>query len=198
MIVLVGLGLSGEQDLTLKAVSELKSCSEVYLENYTSLAPELKIKKLENIIGKKVKKLGREEVEVGGLVKKAKTKKIGLIVIGDPLVATTHSELILEAKKNKIKHGIIHNASVLTVVCEAGLQAYKFGKTLSVPFHEAESYLRILKDNHKIGAHTLCLLDLDLEKKEFLPVKTALKNLRLKGSMIAAAIALSPAKSMFT
>ncbi|MBR9678788.1 MAG: diphthine synthase [Nanoarchaeota archaeon] len=193
MFYLVGLGLCGEQDLTLKSVEALKKCSEIFLENYTSLAPELNIKKLEKIVGKTVKKIGRENVEVGELITLAKTKKIGLIVIGDPLVATTHAELILECKEKNVDFEVFHNSSILTAVCETGLQAYKFGKTLSIPFHEADSFLKTLSDNQKIGAHTLCLLDLDLEKNEFLSVKQALN--KLKGTKKAVVISLAGCKN---
>lgn len=181
MFVLAGLGLSDEKDLSVKSVEALKKCNEVYLENYTSLAPHLKLRKLEALLNKKVKIIGREWVETGDLVLKAKSKKIGLIIVGDPLTATTHAELLIQAKENGIRTKVFHNSNVPTAVGETGLQLYKFGKTLSVPFHKAESFLKTLSDNQKIGAHTLCLLDLDLESNKFLGVADAFKKLKLGG-----------------
>ena len=180
MFYLIGLGLSGEQDLTMKAVKALRKSKEVYLEYYTSMAPELKIKKLEEMIKKKVKKLKREDVETGDLILRSKRANIALIIIGDPLTATTHTELLLECRKNGIKYEVIHNASVQTAVGETGLQLYKFGRTISVPFHAAESYLQVIKQNQAMGAHTLCLLDLDVENKRFMTVNEALERLKLR------------------
>jgi diphthine synthase len=96
-------------------------------------------------------------------------------VQGDPLVATTHSSLLLEAKKQKIKTKVVHNASIISAVAETGLHLYKFGPTVTVPFPEKtrgklpESIYEVIKMNKARGLHTLCLLDVSEEKKFMLP-----------------------------
>lgn len=45
-----------------------------------------------------------------------------LLVVGDPLGATTHTDLVLTARKAGIKVGIVHNASIINAVGCCGLQ----------------------------------------------------------------------------
>ena len=165
MLYLVGLGLAWK-DLSLKALEAINSCDEVYLENYTSVA-DFSVNKLSKLIGKEVIKLNRKQVEEEKLfLKEAHLKDTALLIYGDPLSATTHLEILQEYKKKKIQIQIIHSNSILTVVAETGLSLYKFGKTASIPLpekgFEPESFYDILKENQKIKAHTLFLLDLRL------------------------------------
>lgn len=37
VLFLIGLGLADEQDITLKGLRAVQSCSRVYLESYTSI-----------------------------------------------------------------------------------------------------------------------------------------------------------------
>jgi len=43
------------------------------------------------------------------------------------------------------------------------LQIYKFGKITSMPNFEAESFIGIVKENLKINAHSLILIDINME-----------------------------------
>jgi len=180
MLYVIGLGL-GWRNLSLKAVEALQGCSEVYLENYTSV-PEFSVGQLERLLGKKVKPLDRKGVEEERLfLKQAHVKDVALLVYGDPLSATTHAEILQEAKKKKLRVKIIHSSSVFTAVAETGLQLYKFGKVASIPLpepgFEPESFFSILKENQSIQAHTLFLLDLKPDKKTFLSIKQAIELL---------------------
>lgn len=183
MLLMVGLGLASETDLTLKAVEKLKKCDEVYLEYYTGNAVDLDLDNLNEIIGKETVLLGRDIVESDFLIKQSKKHNVGFIVQGDPFCATTHSEIFLECKKNKIKLEVVHNASIISAVSETGLQIYKFGKVLSIPFWQENfkptSFLNVIKGNQSVGAHTLCLLDLDVKNKKFMGIKEALERLSL-------------------
>jgi diphthine synthase len=180
MLYLIGLGLSFK-DLSVKSLETLKKCDEVYLENYTS-ASDFSLKKLETLIGKKVKVLSREQVEIQKpFFVNAKTKKVALLIYGDVLSATTHTEILLDAKAKKIKTQLLHAPSILTTMAETGLSLYKFGKTASIPFWEKnfqpESFFDILIQNQKIGAHTLFLLDLRPDLKKFMTVQEAIEVL---------------------
>ena len=165
---LIGLGLD-LKSISARALETIKKCNEIYLENYTVDFP-YKSDELKEILGKKIILLNREEVESENIINKSKDKDIVLLVYGNPLSATTHISLILNAKKNKIKYNIIHAESILTAISESGLQLYKFGKTASMPkftkSFEPDSFLDIIKQNQKIKAHTLLLTDIGLSSKK--------------------------------
>lgn len=182
MLALIGLGLSGVSSLTLEGIDLLKKCDSVFLENYTSLIPSLDIKKLESVIGKNVELLDRSKVESGFLVRK--NECVGLIVVGDPLVATTHIALVSDCNDAGVDVKIVHNNNVLTAVSRTGLQLYKFGKVASVSFLESSSYLNVLSQNKSIGAHSLFLLDLDIKSGKFLSVSEAIKRLGFSDELI--------------
>lgn len=180
MLYLIGLGLAWG-DLSLKALETINQADEVYLEGYTSVS-DWSVDRLKRLIGKKVEVLDREGVEEEKpFLKEAHLKNIILLVHGDPLTATTHVEILLEAKKKKIKTKIIHSNSVLTAVAATGLSVYKFGKTASIPLPEKgfapTSFYDVLKENHSIAAHTLFLLDLKPQQKKFLTIKKAIEIL---------------------
>lgn len=180
MLYLIGIGLD-KNDISLKGIEAIKKCRFVYLDVYTSTLP-CSIRELEKIIGKKVmeanRKLLEEEDEV---IMGAKKANAALLVPGDPLAATTHVDLILRARKKKIKVSIIHAPSILTAVAEIGLQLYKFGKTASIPrwqrSYKPESFYDVIKENLKTNAHTLLLIDLGLKVEDAL---FQLKNVALK------------------
>ncbi len=175
MLKLIGIGLYDEMDISLRGVEEGRSCDELFIETYTNVWHGSK-EKLESIIGKKIEEIPRERVESDFLIEHSKHKDVCLFVVGDPLSATTHAELILEAKARGIKVKIVHSSSIFTAVGETGLQLYKFGKTVSVPkpqsqFRPTSFYDEIIK-NKSNGLHTLVLFDVNdfsfNDAKEFL------------------------------
>ena len=180
MLFLVGLGLSDEKDLSLRGLEIVKAADRVYLEEYTS--PFLgSLKKLEKVIKKKVILADREVVEskIDDILDAAKKKDVVFLLVGDVFAATTHIDIILRARKKKIKVKIIHNASILTAVAETGLSLYKFGKIASIPFGvpgwKVESPYNLLKENK--NAHTLFLLDLHPKEKKFMSFSQAIEFL---------------------
>ncbi len=181
-LYLIGLGLSDEKDITLKGLEAVKKCSKLYLESYTSKLA-CSVKDLEKLYGKKVELANRTFVEdASQLLNEAKKENVALLVIGDPLCATTHWDILQRAKELKIKTEVIHNASVINAIGATGLQVYKFGKTTSIPFprenYEPETFYNIIKENKSVGAHTLVLLDLDPENNKFMSVNEAIELLR--------------------
>ena len=96
----------------------------------------------------------------------AKNSLVALLVVGDPLQATTHVDLQLRAQEAGIDCRVIHGISITTVVTGAiGLSNYKFGRqtTLTYPYGDwiATSPLEVLASNSEQHLHTLALLDLD-------------------------------------
>jgi diphthine synthase len=183
MLYLIGLGLNDEKDISVKGLDVVKKCDVVYLENYTAVL-NAKISDLEIFYGKKITLANRELVEKDvekTILANAKTKNVAFLVVGDPLAATTHYDLMLRAKKAGIVVKVIRNASVMNAIAITGLQLYKFGKTTSIPFpaegFEPETFYDILKENQSIGAHTLFLLDLKPSENKFMTVNDAIRNL---------------------
>jgi diphthine synthase len=90
-------------------------------------------------------------------------------------------DLLMRAKQAGIKTQIIHNASILSAVGVTGLQIYKFGKTTSIPFpekgFEPETPYDVLKENQKMGLHTLLLLDLRPKENKFMTINDAINTL---------------------
>ena len=163
MLYIIGLGLS-EKSISLEGIEKLKKCKKIYLENYTVEFP-YSLEKLEKNIDRKIIPADRELVEGNDFILEAKKQDVALLIYGSPLMATTHISLIHEAKKQGVNYKIFHNASVLDVVSETGLQLYKFGKITSIPIFESESFIDVIKENQKINAHSLILIDIGLSFK---------------------------------
>jgi len=130
-LYLIGTGMT-KTSISADALIALKECDKVYLENYTVNFPYSK-EELERAYNVKIMELDRKKVEDESILEEAKSSRVALLVYGDSLSATTHMQLILEAKKQNIKYQIFHNASILTTIAETGLSLYKFGKTTSMP-----------------------------------------------------------------
>jgi diphthine synthase len=183
MLYIIGLGLN-ERGITLEGLEKIKKCNKIYLESYTVDFP-YEIKKLEELINRKIITLKREEVEGDFLIKESKNCDISLLVYGSPLFATTHMSLINESKKQKVDVKIIYSASVFDAIAETGLQLYKFGKITSIPKwkenYEPCSFIDIIKENMSIKAHSLVLSDINLGFKDSLTqLEKACKNKKLK------------------
>ncbi|MBI4152622.1 diphthine synthase [Candidatus Woesearchaeota archaeon] len=178
-LYLIGLGLGTEKDITLRGLEAVKQSDLVYFEDYTSLL-QCSFEDLEKFYEKKIIRADRNQSEQGitKILEQAKTKNVSFLVVGDPLSATTHVEIIKQAHDLNIKLEIIPNASVLTAVGLTGLQLYKFGKTTSIPFPEGHPHLEtpynVIKENQALGLHTLCLLDLKPEQNKFMTVPEAM------------------------
>ncbi len=186
MLTLVGLGLFDERDLTLRGLEATKNADKVYIELYTGRWGG-SVERLSKTIGKDIVELFRKDLEENSskILDEAKNKKITILVQGDPLVATTHNSLLLDARKKRIKTEIIHNASIVSAIAETGLHIYKFGPSVTIPFPEKtkgkapESIFEIIKANKKRGLHTLCLLDVVAEEDKYMTVTQGLRILSL-------------------
>jgi diphthine synthase len=184
MLTLIGLGLFDEKDLSLRGIEEARKADKVYIELYTT-AWFGDLKKLEEIVGKKIQVLNRKDLEENSrkILNEAREKNVAIFVGGDPLVATTHSALILEAMKLEVKTKIVHSSSIVSAIAETGLHIYKFGPCVTIPLPEKtkgklpESVYEIIKMNKGRGLHTLCLLDIDAEQKKLMNVKEGIEIL---------------------
>jgi len=143
------------------------------LESYTSILPGISKSRLEAFYEKPILIADRNlvESEAETLLLPAKEENVSLLVVGDPLCATTHADIILRARERNIKVEIVHNASIMNAVGSCGLQLYNFGATVSLPFFEENwkplSFYPKIKTNIEQGMHTLCLLDIKVKEPDF-------------------------------
>jgi len=174
---LISIGLSDEKDLSLRALEEARSCDALYAETYTTKI-DTTLERLAALIGKPVDPLPRSRLEEqsDALLGEARRRRVGLLVGGDCLTATTHISLLLDARRRGIPTRVVHGSSILTAVAETGLSIYKFGKTVTLPLPEkgpADAVLNALEENLNRGLHTLILLDLDSEAGRYLGISRA-------------------------
>ncbi len=165
-LLLVGMGMGSLDGMTVEAQRAAKVADHRRYEAYTALWPEDELKRLEEKVGP-IERVMRPEVEEPDeLFTLAKNSLVALLVVGDPLQATTHVDLQLRAQEAGIDCRVIHGISITTVVTGAiGLSNYKFGRqtTLTYPYGDwiATSPLEVLTSNFEQNLHTLALLDLD-------------------------------------
>ncbi len=138
-LVFIGLGLDDERGITLRGLDEARAADLVFAEFYTSALPGGSIEAVEKLIDRQIHRLSRKEVEDGQvLLAAAASGTVAFLIPGDPMSATTHVDLRLRAAAAKIRTRIVHGVSILTSAAGAlGLQAYKFGRTTTVPFPSA-------------------------------------------------------------
>lgn len=135
VLYIIGLGLGTEKDITLRGLEAVKSSSALFLESYTSVLCVSK-EKLEELYGKPVTIATRDMVESESdrILSGAKDGNVSMLVVGDPVCATTHTDMMIRARELGIKVELVHNASVMGAAGCCGLHLYNFGKTISVPF----------------------------------------------------------------
>ncbi|KAL6504747.1 hypothetical protein OROHE_023505 [Orobanche hederae] len=174
MLYVIGLGLGDEKDITLRGLEAIKKCSKVYMEAYTSLLSfgltSDGLSTLEKVYGKPIIVADREMVEekADDMLLEAQVTDVAFLVVGDPFGATTHSDLVVRAKKLGVDVKVVHNASVMNAVGVCGLQLYRYGETVSIPFFtdtwRPDSFYEKIKRNRTLGLHTLCLLDIRVKE----------------------------------
>lgn len=165
-LILIGIGLGGIKGMTLEAIEASKNADRRFYESYTALWSEKNLKELEEEIGE-ITTVMRPEIENPvEILELAKSSCVAILVVGDPLQATTHVDLQLQAMENGVTCRVIHGTSITGLVTGAvGLSNYKFGRqtTLTYPYNGwvATSPLEVIATNRIQNLHTLVLLDLD-------------------------------------
>ncbi|MGL6297603.1 MAG: diphthine synthase [Methanobacteriaceae archaeon] len=183
MLYFIGLGLFDEKDISLKGLDAIKNSDIVYAEFFTSRLFGSSFEELESLCECEIIILNREEVEEEQkFLNDIETKDVAFLCAGDPLIATTHSDFLVEAVKKGIETQVIHSSSILSAAPGiSGLQAYKFGKVTTIPFPDHNffphsPYLAI-KNNLENDAHTLVLLDIQAHKDRYMTVNQGLEYL---------------------
>eukprot|EP00594_Rhizosolenia_setigera_P017793 CAMPEP_0178957066 /NCGR_PEP_ID=MMETSP0789-20121207/10673_1 /TAXON_ID=3005 /ORGANISM="Rhizosolenia setigera, Strain CCMP 1694" /LENGTH=283 /DNA_ID=CAMNT_0020639205 /DNA_START=40 /DNA_END=891 /DNA_ORIENTATION=+ len=173
VLYIIGLGLGDEKDVTVRGLEAIKSSSLVFLECYTSIL-SIDKDRLEAFYDCEVKIADRNFVEGEAddeIILPARDQNVSLLIVGDPVCATTHTDIMIRAKEKDVKVEVIHNASVMGAVGSCGLQLYNFGQTVSIPFFEENwrptSFYPKIKYNRLGNMHTLCLLDIKVKEPDF-------------------------------
>jgi len=206
-LILIGMGPGTVASMTTEAISAAKSADCRRYEAYTALWPDEELSELEQLVGP-IERVMRPEIEnpeeILGL---AKNHVVAVLIVGDPLQATTHVDLQLQANENGIECEVIHGISITNLVTGAiGLSNYKFGRqtTLTYPYSGwiATSPLEVIAVNRGMGLHTLALLDLDPtgagtgEQRPMQPVD-AVESLNAMANKLVESVEDMPADSPF-
>ncbi|RTZ95578.1 MAG: diphthine synthase, partial [Candidatus Poseidoniales archaeon] len=152
--------------MTERARSVARGCSKRYLEGYTAVLPQREEERLESVIGP-WERLMRDKVEKPvELLASARSEAVALLVVGDPMQATTHIDLEARCAEQGIGFYVIPGLSVTALaVSLSGMQSYRFGRQVTLPFAVGDylptSPLEMLCNNFESGLHSLVLLDLD-------------------------------------
>lgn len=163
-LALVGLGL-GPRGISLAGLEAARQAEHVFLEGYTALADDT-LEDLAELVGRPVEGLDREAVEgQTRLLEAAEDGGCCLLVVGDPLSATTHTSLRMAALDQGIRVDLRFGASILTAAAGLlGLSHYKFGRTTTLvtpqPGYFPQSPYEVVRDNRAQGLHSLVLLDI--------------------------------------
>lgn len=181
---LIGLGLHDAKDVTVKGLERIRSCDVVYAEFYTAILTGTTHSQLEEFLQKPIQVLDRLGVEAGArkLVKEARTKEVALLTAGDPLTATTHTDLMMRCHEHAVPFHVVHAPSIYSAAPGLlGLQHYKFGRTTTLVRPEANwsptSPFDAVAENYARGLHTLVLLDIKVDERYFMSANEGLRIL---------------------
>ncbi|MDN7024137.1 diphthine synthase [Methanoculleus sp. FWC-SCC1] len=171
MLTFVGLGLFDVRDISVKGLDAVRRADAVYLEAYTSRLMGSSVDEMEQVFGKEIRLLGREDVEQhpDAVIDRARDGDVVFLTGGDPMVSTTHADLRIRAAEAGVPTVIVHASSIQSAVCGlSGLQNYRFGKSCSVPFPAAGWFpttpLATVRANLDCGLHTLVYLDIQPDR----------------------------------
>ncbi len=182
-LIFIGLGLYDEKDISVKGKEVVQDADYVYSEFYTSSLAGCSMEDVERELDIDVIQLKRGEVESEAIpLKKAEDNNVVFLTGGDPMAATTHVDLRLRAEDRSISTKIIHSSSIFSAAPSLlGVQHYKFGKTITLPFLSDKTYpespYKGIKENKDRGLHTLILLDINSEDREYMTVNEGIEAL---------------------
>lgn len=184
-LVFIGIGLYDYLDISLRGLEEVKKADYVFAEFYTSFMPGFKIEEFRKIAGKDIIVVSRRDIEDDDgkiIIDKALDGRVAFLTPGDPMIATTHVALRVKAEKMGIKTRVIHGASILSAAIGlSGLQNYRFGKSVTIPFPEdgllSQTPYTVISENKSRNLHTLCFLDIKAEEFRFMCIREALEIL---------------------
>ena len=170
MLTFVGLGLYDERSVTVAGRDALRAADRVFAETYTSRLVGADLSDVADALGIEIERRSRAGVERDPepILDAAAESDVVFCTPGDPLIATTHTDLRLRAADRGIDTRVVHGVTAESAVASAtGLQNYRFGRAVTLPFpyaHGGEGVPDSVRDrivaNRERGLHTLVFLDI--------------------------------------
>ncbi len=181
-LYLIGLGLS-KRFLTKSTLDYLKRSDVIYFDTYTSFSCDISVEYIEELTGKRVVQATRAMLESGFkeiMAQLESGKSVAVASVGDPMIATTHVSLAVEARNRGHNVVIVPGVSVhCYVISKSMLSSYKFGRSVTVvyPYNEVVDYAPyyVIKANRELGLHTIVYLD--VKDGKFMDAREALSLL---------------------
>ncbi len=182
-LYIAGFGTSIEY-VTRRLLEVLASADRVYIDSYTGIAPGLDPDTVSRLAPRaEVIVADRKllEQEQGRIIEEAREKEVVVLAPGDPMLATTHVTLRIEAVRRGVRVELIHGLSGLqAVISLTGLQVYRFGRTVTLVYPDVfkpYSTVEYIWENLERGLHTLVLLDLRLDEGKAMTIPEAVEIL---------------------
>ncbi|ERG99374.1 MAG: diphthine synthase [Haloquadratum sp. J07HQX50] len=183
MLSFVGLGLYDTESITLQGKRAIEEADHVFAEFYTSRLLDANADILEQFYEITIDICGRAEVEQDptAILDAAETGEAAFLTAGDTMISTTHTDLRLRAMERGIETRIIHGVTAQTAASGlTGLQNYRFGKSVTLPFPESHGTTGVppsvcdsIDANRSRGLHTLVYLDIKAAQNKYMTATTA-------------------------
>jgi diphthine synthase len=184
MLTFVGLGLYDERSITVEGREALADADRAFAEFYTSHLVGATVEELEAYHGVDVEVLDRAGVERDPepVLDAAEGGDVAFLTAGDTMISTTHVDLRLRAAERDIDTRIVHGVTAQSAAAGlTGLQNYRFGKAVTLPFPYAhgadadvpDSVAESLDANRERGLHSLVYLDIKAEREEYMTASRA-------------------------
>ncbi len=183
MLTFIGLGLYDERSVTVEGRDALRTADHAFAEFYTSKLIGTTVDDLEAYHDIDIDVRDREGVEQDPepILDAAADGDAVFLTAGDTMISTTHIDLRLRAAERGIETRVIHGVTAQSAASSlTGLQNYRFGKAVTLPFPYAhggddvpKSVVESVEANLELGLHTLVYLDIKAARDEYMTASTA-------------------------
>ncbi len=183
VLVLAGLGTSLDY-ASIRLLDEVSTADIVLIEAYTSVAVDYTYERLRRIVLGEIRYVSRRDLEEDyeWIIEMARNRKVVILVAGDPLTATTHVSLLVEAKKKGVDVDVVLGVSgVYASITQSYLQVYRFGRIVTLTYPEKEyipyTTVEVIRSNLERNLHTLVLLDIRFDEGRAMRINEAVEIL---------------------
>ncbi|MGQ4555970.1 diphthine synthase [Halobellus sp. GM3] len=187
MLTFIGLGLYDERSITVEGREALADADRAVAEFYTSHLVGATVDDLAayHDIDIDVRDRAGIEQHPEDVLDAAEDEHVAFLTAGDTMISTTHVDLRLRAIERGIETRVIHGVTAQTAASGlTGLQNYRFGKAVTLPFpyaHGADgvpkSVVESIEANRERGLHTVVYLDIKADRGEYMTADVAAEML---------------------
>ena len=183
MLTFIGLGLYDERSITVEGQEALRAADRAFAEFYTSKLIGTTVEDLaaHHDVDIEVRDRAGTEQDPEAILDAAEEEDVAFLTAGDTMISTTHVDLRLRAIDRGIETRLIHGVTAQSAASGlTGLQNYRFGKAVTLPFPYAhggddvpQSVVDSIEANLERGLHTLVYLDIKAHRDEYMSASTA-------------------------